>query len=361
MRIRVLGPLVVRADGGDALPPGTRKQQAVLALLAVNAGRVTALDDLVDELWPERPPASAVANVRGYAAALRRLFESVEPGGERLVRRGSGYLLRATPEELDLLAYAANVAEARDALRDGDAAAAAAGFDAALALWEGPMLAGLPRGPVLAARCAAVEDDRLTAVEQLAEARLSLAAPGDAAALLREHLSAHPLRERAVLLLMRALYRLGDVAGAMAVYDRARTALVDQLGIEPGTELRDLHRAMLRRDPALGAPPPAATSAGPATAVLPTPAVPAITATTVAVRCGSPRSRSRSSWASSASRPVKPDTSSGSCPGTALAALVAPVPAAVAGPALVAAGGGAPSAGSRRSIARCKSRSSVPG
>ncbi|HEU4425402.1 MAG TPA: BTAD domain-containing putative transcriptional regulator, partial [Pilimelia sp.] len=159
-----------------------------------------------------------------------------------------------------------NVAEARDALRDGDAAAAAAGFDAALTLWDGPMLAGLPRGPVLAARCAAVEDDRLTAVEQLAEARLSRAAPGDAAALLREHLSAHPLRERAVLLLMRALYRLGDVAGAMAVYDRARTALVEQLGIEPGTELRDLHRAMLRRDPELGAPPPPMTSSSPATA-----------------------------------------------------------------------------------------------
>ena len=249
MEFRVLGPLEVWANG-KALSLGTRKQRTVLALLAVNANRLVSLDELVDELWPETPPASAVANVRSYAANLRRLMESAENAVVRLVRRNASYVLQAHPEELDLLVFRSQRKDGRDALRSGDAAAAAKSFAAARARWRGAMVADLQRGPMLAARCAVLEDEYLGATEDLAEAHLALSEPGEATELLREHVLAHPLREGAQALLMRALDRAGDSAGALSVFAAVRAALVDQLGIEPGPELHNLHQAILNRDPA---------------------------------------------------------------------------------------------------------------
>jgi DNA-binding SARP family transcriptional activator/tetratricopeptide (TPR) repeat protein len=231
--------------GGVALRLGPRKQQTVLAVLAVHAGSVVGVDELVDALWPERPPASAVANVRSYAASLRRLFTGVEEGGDRLVRRGSGYQLNADADELDLLAFSSLVAGGRDARRADDLAAAAKQLLAAVGCWRGPILAGLPAGPGLAARCAVVEEDRQAVVEELAEVQLALDEPVEAARLLHEHVRLHPLRERAYGLLMTALQRVGDVAGALSIYAEARTVLVDRLGIEPGRELQQLHRSIL--------------------------------------------------------------------------------------------------------------------
>ena len=250
----MLGPLEAYADG--AVPLGPRKQQSVLALLALSAGRAVGMDDLVDELWPERPPPSAVANVRGYAGRLRRLLASYEPGEDRLTRQGSGYLLRLEPDELDLSTFAAEVAHGREALRRGEHKRAAARFADGLALWRGAVVAGVPRGPLLAARCAVLEDERLTVTEELAEAYLALEQPGEAVALLRDHARAHPTRERAHLLLMRGLHRAGDVAGALAVYAAARSALVEQLGVEPGADLRELHRAILNRGEVAETPAP---------------------------------------------------------------------------------------------------------
>jgi DNA-binding SARP family transcriptional activator/tetratricopeptide (TPR) repeat protein len=242
MKMHVLGPLEIRGPGGAALPLGTRKQQAVLAVLAVSANRVVELDELIDEVWPEHPPASAVANVRSYTANLRRLFESAEQGSGRLVRKGSGYLLHAGPDELDLLAF---TAEHAAALRCDDPATAAQRLAKVLAYWRGAMLAGLPRGPLLDARCTAVEDERLSAREELAELQLRLGNPGRAVALLTEHLPAHRLRERAYGILMRALAESGDVPRALRQYRDLRTALVEELGIEPGPELQELHRTIL--------------------------------------------------------------------------------------------------------------------
>ncbi len=251
VEILLLGPLEVRAAGA-AVGLGAPKQRMVLALLSTHAGQVVGLADIVDELWPDGPPASAVANVRGYAGSLRRMFESVEGRQGRLVRRGSGYQLDATPGELDLLAFSACVREGRAALRSGDLAAAVTQFSAALKPWRGPVLAGMHHGPALAAKCAAVEDDRLALTEELAEAYLRLDEPDAAIALLRAHTRAHRLRERGQALLMRALQRTGDVAGALSVYAEARRALVEQLGIEPGRELRDLHQSVLSREHAVG-------------------------------------------------------------------------------------------------------------
>jgi DNA-binding SARP family transcriptional activator len=245
--LRVLGPLEVRA-AGSALPLGPRKQQVALAMLAVHAGRVVGLDELVDELWPDAPPASAVANVRSYAASIRRQLEAAGDRHDRLVRRGSGYQLSAEPDELDLFAFSSHTAKGRRALRSGDLAAGVAEFRVALTYWRGSMLTGLPLGPALAGRSAIVEDERLAITEELAEAQLALDQPDEVARILHRHVHLHPLRERAYGLLMKALCRLGDVAGALSTYAEARSALIEQLGVEPGAELRRLHRSILDGD-----------------------------------------------------------------------------------------------------------------
>jgi DNA-binding SARP family transcriptional activator/tetratricopeptide (TPR) repeat protein len=242
--LRVLGPLEVRA-GGSAVPLGPRKQQIVLAMLAVHAGRVVSLDELVDEVWPDAPPVSAVANVRSYAASIRRQFEAAEDRRGRVVRQGSGYQLNAEPDELDLLAFSSYVVKGREALRSGDLATGVAVLRDAVTYWRGPMLTGLPLGPALAGRAAVVEDERLAITEELAEAQLALDEPEEAVRVLHRHVHLHPLRERAYGLLMKALCRLGDVAGALSAYAEARNALIERLGIEPGAELRRLHRAIL--------------------------------------------------------------------------------------------------------------------
>jgi DNA-binding SARP family transcriptional activator/tetratricopeptide (TPR) repeat protein len=242
--VRVLGPLEVRV-GGAPLPLGPRKQQVVLAMLVVQAGQVVSLDELVDEVWPDAPPASAVANVRSYAASIRRSLEAVEGRRDRLVRRGSGYQLSVAPDELDLLAFSSLAAKGRQKLQYADPAAAVIQLRDALAYWRGPLLAGVSLGPALSGASAIAEEERLAVTEELAEARLALDEPDEVVRLLRPHVHMHPLRERAYEVLMKALCRMGDVAGALRTYADARSALVEQLGIEPGAELRRLHRSIL--------------------------------------------------------------------------------------------------------------------
>lgn len=252
MEFRVLGPLRVRANG-VAVPLGPRKQQVVLALLAVNAGRVVTVDELVDEVWPDSPPASAVANVRSYAATLRRLLAAVGYSG-MIGRHGHGYLFDLGWADYDLTAFREGQAAGAAALRNGDPASAVAGLTEALDLWRGPMLAALPRGPQLTARCLTVEEDRLASVESLAEACLGVGDHTRAAALLREHVSLAPLRERGHELLMRALRAGGDTAGALRAYAEARSTLVGQLGVEPGPALRRLQQSILAATSEQGQP-----------------------------------------------------------------------------------------------------------
>jgi DNA-binding SARP family transcriptional activator/tetratricopeptide (TPR) repeat protein len=246
--VRVLGPLEVVANGA-ALPLGTRKQQTVLAMLAVQPGRVVGLEELIDELWPADPPASAVPNARTYAANLRRLFDAAEPTRGLIRRQGDGYLLVAERANVDLHAFLDDCQASRELGAGGEPATAATLLAGALARWRGPMLAGVTQGPVLAARSATLEEERLVATEDLADLYLELGQPAEAARLMRDHSHMHPLRERAYGLLMRAQVAAGDVAGALRSYTAARRALGEELGIEPGPELRRLHRAALKPAP----------------------------------------------------------------------------------------------------------------
>jgi DNA-binding SARP family transcriptional activator/tetratricopeptide (TPR) repeat protein len=248
MDLRVLGPLEVRVHEHE-LPLGPRKQRVVLATLVLDANRVVTLDELIDEVWPERPPASATANVQSYAAAIRRLLEHADTSSrQRLVKRANGYVLNLDTEELDLLQFREAANRARGARSEDNLAAALSYFAMAEAYWRGRMLGGLPRGPRLAARCAHVETERACLVEEYAEALVAAGRPAQAVGLLQEHVVTHPLREAAYAVLMRAFVRSGDPAAALSTFATARSQLVDQLGIEPGAELQRLYVAILKAD-----------------------------------------------------------------------------------------------------------------
>ncbi|MET8910312.1 BTAD domain-containing putative transcriptional regulator [Micromonospora sp. NPDC004551] len=253
------------------LPLGTPKQQLVLAMLALHGGRVVTIDSLVDELWPEQPPRSAVANVRTYAGNLRRVFERHD--GPAIVRLSGGYRFDLAVEQVDVprfeqLVDAAATAWSRGAVESADALLAQSER-----LWRGPLAAGLPVGPVLAARRAALDEQRLTAVELRARLELRFGRARSAIALLTDHLVTHPYRESAHALLAWARHADGDPVGALAAIRRAEEVLTEQLGIEPGTELRTLHQALLDGEP-LGAVPPVpdGSVASPAGRAGPTPA-----------------------------------------------------------------------------------------
>jgi DNA-binding SARP family transcriptional activator/tetratricopeptide (TPR) repeat protein len=250
VELQLLGPVEARHDG-VLLDLGSPKQQIVLAVLALNAGRHVSTDRLVYELWGERPIVSAVENTRGYTASLRRVFEAADRGGIQVVRGAGGYRLELNRATLDLDLYEADASEGRAAAAAGDLERAAATLERARTRWLGAMLEGLPRGPTLEARCAVAEQDLVNLVDSLAEVHLGLGHPEHASALLQEQIHSHNLRERSYELLMRARYQIDGPAAATAVFDQARENLRTELGVDPGPDLRELHRRVLDRDPAL--------------------------------------------------------------------------------------------------------------
>jgi predicted ATPase/DNA-binding SARP family transcriptional activator len=273
MRYALLGPLRVESDDGP-IEIGAPKQRALLAMLLLSHRQeaVTA-DRLVDVLWGEDPPATAAKALQVHVSQLRRALGP----GNAIVTRGAGYALELAPGELDLERFEALAAEAAHARAAGELDAAAECLQAALALFRGAPLGDAPLlGP------AAMEGERL------AELRLGTLegamdvelARGRHAAILDELLALtaeHPYRERLHGQLMLALYRAGRQADALEAYRRARHALVEDLGLDPGRELQRLEAAILAQDPALdlAAPaPPQPARPAPAFAPLPAPATP---------------------------------------------------------------------------------------
>jgi DNA-binding SARP family transcriptional activator len=261
--VRVLGQLELRS-GDLLLPLGTPKQRTVLALLLARNGQFVS----VDEVWSEEPPASAGANVRMYAANLRRLFETRAAEQLALIRRGSGYVLRLLDAPLDAGRFTQLVRQARAAVAQGAPEPAVQRYEEAAGLWRGRPLEDVPLGWRLSAWRSSLEEERTAAVEERAEAYLSLGRFAEAIAALRAHLAAHPTREPGYATLMLALHRSGDVTGALDAFVDARKALAEQLGIEPGDRLQRLHRAVLNRDPRLRQPVPRTAPAAPTTARL---------------------------------------------------------------------------------------------
>lgn len=254
---RVLGPLEVAANG-TFLPLGGAKQRAVLALLLFHANEVVSTDRMIDELWGERPPESAANMLQGYVSHLRKTLEPGRARGQHqlLVSRTPGYVLEISPEQLDAGRFEQLVREGRRSLAEENAELAAEQLRTALALWRGPALADLAFEPFARAEIERLEELHLQALEDRIDADLVLGRHQAVVGELRELVGRYPLRERLRGQLMAALYRCGRQAEALEVYRDGRTALIDELGIEPGPALRELEQAILQQDPKLGTPAP---------------------------------------------------------------------------------------------------------
>jgi DNA-binding SARP family transcriptional activator len=248
VEFRVLGPVEV-IEAGRPLQLGSRKQRAVLALLLLHAGEVVPRERLIEELWHARPPPTADATLRSYLSRLRSVL-----GAARIRTRSPGHMLVAKPEELDAKTFERLLAAGRVALAEERAVEAARLFADALGLWRGDPFADFVYEPFAQTEIARLSELRLEALEERIAAELRLGLDEALVAELRELVSEHPVREGLCCQLMLALYRCGRQAEALGVYASARRVLIDELGLEPGPELRALERAILRQDESLVLP-----------------------------------------------------------------------------------------------------------
>ncbi|MEU7530727.1 BTAD domain-containing putative transcriptional regulator [Saccharothrix sp. NPDC042600] len=246
VEFRVLGTFEVAVDG-RVVPLGTPRARAVLALLVVHADTVVGIDRLVDELWADRAPGNARAEVHSYVSRLRRALGAAGTG--RIVTRSPGYLLRPGAGEVDLRRFDELVAAARSARRSGAGPECLARFREALRLWRGPALGGVPPTPALEAEAARLAECRLEVSEESFDAALAAGESGELVAELSALVAGHPYRERSRALLMTALHRSGRQAEALRVFREGRDLLVAELGVEPGAALVELHERILRGDP----------------------------------------------------------------------------------------------------------------
>jgi predicted ATPase/DNA-binding SARP family transcriptional activator len=246
---------------------GATKQRALLALLLLNANTVVTRDRLIDALWGAEPPRSAVSSLQVYVHGLRRAV-----GAERIETHGTGYRLHLDPTELDLSRFDRLVDAAADALSAGRAADAAEDLGRALALWVGAPLAELAGEPVHEAEAGPLDERRLRALELFHDAQLALGRHDELVPELEGLIAAEPYRERFRAQHALALYRSGRQVDALAACRATRELLVEELGVEPGPELQELERRILRHDPALAAP----DVPEPARLRLPTPPTPLV-------------------------------------------------------------------------------------
>lgn len=254
----LLGPLAVSLDGRP-VALGSTKQQLVLAALLLRPAEAIPTDELVSILWGDQPPASAAANVRTYVRGLRQALDTGRAAGRRIHTSPGGYLLRLEPDERDVDRFDAAVARGRAALAAGDPARADADLAAAVGMWRGPVLAGLSLPRQLTGRVAQLAERRLLAEEEYVMARLAVGGPAEVIPRLRTLLDRHPLRQRAWAQLMRSLYQIGDISGALAAFQQARRVLAEETGMDPGPELTRLHDDVLHHRLGSDAPTPTPT------------------------------------------------------------------------------------------------------
>jgi predicted ATPase/DNA-binding SARP family transcriptional activator len=241
----ILGPLAVWKDGDD-VPIRAAKQRALLAVLLLRRNELVPTERLIDDLWGERPPATATKTVQVYVSQLRKTI------GDGLLETGpDGYVLRLEAGVVDLDAFEDLLARGRRLLGEGSAGDAATLLRHALDLWRGPALADFRYDAFARDEIGRLEELRLVALEQRLEADLALGRHAEAVPELEALIREHPLRENLRLLLMLALYRSGRQADALAAYRDARSVLLDELGLDPSESLQELETAILRHDPAL--------------------------------------------------------------------------------------------------------------
>ncbi|HEU5475600.1 MAG TPA: tetratricopeptide repeat protein [Actinophytocola sp.] len=253
MEFRLLGPVQIWASG-RSFPVGEPRQQAVLAVLLVDAGRTVSVDALVDRVWGEAPPRQVRRSLQAHIARIRRALEQAGEGDSSLVRDAGGYRLDIAPDRVDLLRFRAELARWRTVELADDARAA--GLREVLAMWRGEPLSGV--GGTWAGRVRrTLQQEYIDAVVSWARAEIRIGNAVAAVGPLTDLADEQPLLEVAAATLMRALYAAGRPSDALSHYDRIRKSLRDELGTDPGPELHMVHQGVLRHDLAMvvGAPP----------------------------------------------------------------------------------------------------------
>jgi DNA-binding SARP family transcriptional activator len=259
MKFRLLGPLEVWA-GEDWRGIGAPKWRAVLAALLINAGQVVSTDALIEEVWGGAAPAKAANLISIYVLRLRRLMGDND--GSVIVTRSPGYQLRMAPDETDARQFETMVRDGRRALAAGDPQRAAGHLAEAMALWRGSALGDVPRSSLVEAEAERLAELKLDAAELRITAELDCGGHAQVVSELRRLLSDHPLREGLWLLLMQALSGSGRHAEALDAYGQARAAIADELGVDPGAELRRLYAELLAEDGTSASRPPQSIPAG---------------------------------------------------------------------------------------------------
>ena len=254
LSFHVLGRLEAYDDGVE-LDLGPRKQRAVLALLLLNANHVVSTERLIDDLWGDSPPSTARATLQVYVAGLRKALGN---DGASLRTRAPGYVLELDAGVLDLDRFTQLRAQARES---SDLEHRAALLHEALLLWRDEPLPELRTEPFSTAAVAHLDQLRLAALEERIDADLALGREAALVTELESLVAEHPYRERLRAQLMLALYRSGRQADALDAYQAGRRVLQDDLGLEPGNELRELEAAILRHDEALSPPLPVPAAA----------------------------------------------------------------------------------------------------
>jgi DNA-binding SARP family transcriptional activator len=252
--VRLLGPLSARLNHRE-VAPSAAKQRQILALLALNSGRVVTVSTLVEELWGDYPPRSSATTLQTYILQLRNKLAAASPGDPDarafLSTRHGGYMLEETACRTDVDEFGHLSAAGRAAAERGDHLAASEQLGRALALWRGPALVDVRLGRVLELEATSLEETRLGVLERRIEADLALGRHADLLGELTLLTARNPMNENFCALLMTALYRSGHVGRALEAYQRVRAVLRDELGVEPCPWLRRLQQAILSGDPAL--------------------------------------------------------------------------------------------------------------
>ncbi|MBS2531655.1 tetratricopeptide repeat protein [Catenulispora sp. NF23] len=258
LKIRVLGPLLVTVDGQPIAIGGGRPARA-LVLLSLNANKVVPVGQVIDVLWDD-PPESARQQVHNVVAAVRRALKPAV-GAAEVLTVGSGYKLNVAKNAVDLLRFEALLLAADSAVAARELTEACRHLKEAIALWDGPALSGI-EGRKLQNSAVLLTERRAAAIEQLAEISIEVDEAASVVAILTQLVADFPLRESLRAVLMRALYRSGRQADALAVYEDGRTRLAEELGLDPGPRLREAHQEVLTSGNA--AVPPASDSTDPA-------------------------------------------------------------------------------------------------
>ena len=266
MEVRVLGALEVLGDDGP-VPLSAPKHRRLLAALVLADGQTRSPDQLIDAVWGEAPPASARNLLQVYVSQVRKML----PAEANLVTRTAGYALRLPPDAVDAKRFEGLLDEGREAAAAGNPALAASLLRRALELWRGPALADVANGGPAFHEATRLDELRLGCLEDRIAADLELGRHDEALAELASLVAAHPLRERLRAHQMLALYRSGRQADALEAFRQARRALVEELGLEPGAELRALQQRILKQDATLEA-----TGAAERASALPVPPVPLV-------------------------------------------------------------------------------------